>query len=43
MLFPVVLRAPAGRIRAARPVRQLDLARGPDELPGLVEALAALF
>ncbi len=26
-----------------RPVRQLDLARGPDKLPGLVEALAALF
>jgi carboxylate-amine ligase len=23
--------------------RQLDLARGPDKLPGLVEALAALF
>ncbi len=26
-----------------RPVRQLDLARGPDKLRGLVEALAALF
>lgn len=26
-----------------RPVRQLDLARGPDKLLGLVEALAALF
>jgi carboxylate-amine ligase len=26
-----------------RPTRQLDLARGPDKLPGLVEALAALF
>jgi carboxylate-amine ligase len=26
-----------------RPVRQLDLARGPDKLPGLVEALSALF
>ena len=26
-----------------RPVRQLDLARGPDKLSGLVEALAALF
>jgi carboxylate-amine ligase len=26
-----------------RPVRQLDLARGPNKLPGLVEALAALF
>ena len=26
-----------------RPVRQLDLARGPAKLPGLVEALAALF
>ncbi len=26
-----------------RPVRQLDLARGPDKLNGLVEALAALF
>ena len=26
-----------------RPVRQLDLARGPDKLAGLVEALAALF
>jgi hypothetical protein len=26
-----------------RPVRQLDLARGPDKPPGLVEALAALF
>ena len=26
-----------------RPVRQLDLARGPDKLHGLVEALAALF
>ncbi len=28
---------------ASRSVRQLDLARGPDKLPGLVEALAALF
>jgi carboxylate-amine ligase len=28
---------------APRSVRQLDLARGPDKLPGLVEALAALF
>jgi carboxylate-amine ligase len=26
-----------------RPVRQLDLARGPNKLPGLVEALSALF
>jgi len=26
-----------------RPKRQLDLARGPDKLPGLVEALSALF
>jgi carboxylate-amine ligase len=26
-----------------RPVRQLDLARGPDKLSGLVEALSALF
>jgi glutamate---cysteine ligase / carboxylate-amine ligase len=26
-----------------RPTRQLDLARGPDKLPGLVEALSALF
>ncbi len=26
-----------------RPIRQLDLARGPDKLPGLVEALSALF
>jgi carboxylate-amine ligase len=26
-----------------RPVRQLDLARGPAKLPGLVEALSALF
>jgi glutamate---cysteine ligase / carboxylate-amine ligase len=26
-----------------RPVRQLDLARGPDKLLGLVEALSALF
>ncbi|HUA75994.1 MAG TPA: YbdK family carboxylate-amine ligase [Solirubrobacteraceae bacterium] len=26
-----------------RPGRQLDLARGPDKLPGLVEALSALF
>ena len=26
-----------------RPVRQLDLACGPDKLPGLVEALSALF
>jgi carboxylate-amine ligase len=26
-----------------RPVRQLDLARGPDKLPGLVEALSALY
>jgi carboxylate-amine ligase len=26
-----------------RPVRQLDLARGPEKLPGLVEALSALF
>ena len=26
-----------------RPVRQIDLARGPDKLPGLVEALSALF
>lgn len=26
-----------------RAVRQVDLARGPDKLPGLVEALAALF
>jgi carboxylate-amine ligase len=26
-----------------RPTRQLDLARGPNKLPGLVEALAALF
>ncbi len=26
-----------------RPVRQLDLARGPNRLPGLVEALSALF
>jgi hypothetical protein len=24
-------------------VRQLDLARGPNKLPGLVEALSALF
>ena len=30
-------------IATPRPVRQLDLARGPDKLPGLVEALAALF
>jgi glutamate---cysteine ligase / carboxylate-amine ligase len=28
---------------APRPERQLDLARGPAKLPGLVEALAALF
>jgi carboxylate-amine ligase len=28
---------------APRPVRQMDLARGPAKLPGLVEALAALF
>ncbi|HEY4895546.1 MAG TPA: hypothetical protein VII01_05610, partial [Solirubrobacteraceae bacterium] len=26
-----------------RPTRQLDLARGPDKLQGLVEALAGLF
>jgi glutamate---cysteine ligase / carboxylate-amine ligase len=26
-----------------RPARQMDLARGPDKLPGLVEALSALF
>ncbi|HEX8714992.1 MAG TPA: hypothetical protein VF706_05425, partial [Solirubrobacteraceae bacterium] len=26
-----------------RAVRQVDLARGPDKLPGLVEALSALF
>jgi carboxylate-amine ligase len=26
-----------------RPKRQIDLARGPDKLPGLVEALSALF
>jgi len=26
-----------------RPIRQLDLARGPNKLPGLVEALSALF
>jgi carboxylate-amine ligase len=26
-----------------RPKRQMDLARGPDKLPGLVEALSALF
>jgi carboxylate-amine ligase len=26
-----------------RPMRQLDLARGPNKLPGLVEALSALF
>jgi len=30
-------------VGAPRSVRQLDLARGPDKLPGLVEALAALF
>jgi len=29
--------------RDAPPVRQLDLARGPDKLLGLVEALSALF
>ncbi len=30
-------------VATPRPHRQLDLARGPDKLPGLVEALAALF
>ncbi|MFI4991011.1 MAG: YbdK family carboxylate-amine ligase [Solirubrobacterales bacterium] len=30
-------------VATPRPKRQLDLARGPDKLPGLVEALSALF